>query len=41
MDLPAHLFLEGLGIVHQKLSFPPDTEKGAAGVARALEYEPG
>jgi Cys-tRNA(Pro)/Cys-tRNA(Cys) deacylase len=41
MDLPAHLFLVGLGIEHQRLSFPPDTEKGAAGVARALGYEPG
>ena len=41
MALPAHRFLEGLGIPHQRLSFPPDTEKGAAGVARALGYEPG
>ena len=41
MDLPAHRFLEGLGIPHQRLSFPSDTEKGAAGVARALGYEPG
>ena len=41
MDLAAHLFLDGLGIEHQRLSFPPDTEKGAAGVARALGYAPG
>ena len=41
MDLPAHKYLEGLGIEHQRLSFPPETEKGAAGVARALGYEPG
>ena len=41
MDLPAHQYLEGLGIEHQRLSFPPDTEKGAAGVALALGYEPG
>jgi len=41
MDLPAHRFLAELGIKHQRLSFPPDTEKGAAGVARALGYEPG
>ena len=41
MDLPAHRFLEELGIEHERLSFPSDTEKGAAGVARALGYEPG
>ena len=41
MDLPAHEYLEGLGIAHQRLSFPPETEKGAAGVARALGFEPG
>lgn len=41
MDLPAHQYLERLGIEHRRLSFPPDTEKGAAGVARALGYEPG
>ena len=41
MDLPAHQYLEGLGIEHKRLSFPPETEKGAAGVAQALNYEPG
>ena len=41
MGLPAYQYLEGLGIEHQRLSFPPDTEKGAAGVARALGYELG
>jgi len=41
MDLPAHKYLEGLGIEHQRLSFPPDTEKGAAGVAHTLGFEPG
>ena len=41
MDLPAHQYLQGLGIEHQRLSFPPDTEKGAAGVARALGYQAG
>ena len=39
MDLPAHQYLEGLGIAHQRLSFPPETEKGAVGVARALGYD--
>ena len=38
MDLPAHRFLEERGVPHQKLVFPPDTEKGAANVARALGY---
>ena len=38
MELPAHQYLEGLSIEHQRLSFPADTEKGAAGVARALGY---
>jgi Cys-tRNA(Pro)/Cys-tRNA(Cys) deacylase len=41
MDLPAHQYLEGLGIEHRRMNFSPDTEKGAAGVARALGYEPG
>ena len=38
MDLPAHSFLDERGIPHQRLSFPPDTEKGAANVARALGF---
>jgi Cys-tRNA(Pro)/Cys-tRNA(Cys) deacylase len=41
MNLPAHQFLDGLGIPYQKLSFPADTEKGAASVAEALGYQPG
>lgn len=41
MVLPAHQYLEGLSIEHQRLSFPPDTEKGAAGVAHALGFESG
>ena len=38
MELPAHRFLEERGIPHRRLEFPPDTEKGAANVARALGY---
>lgn len=38
MDLPAHKFLEELGIPHRRLEFPATTEKGAANVARALGY---
>ncbi len=36
MNLPAHRFLDGLGILYERLTFSPDTEKGAASVARAL-----
>ena len=36
MDLPAHRFLEDHGVAHQRLVFPPDTEKRAANVARAM-----
>ena len=38
MDLPAHGFLDERGIPYQRLSFSPDTEKGAANVARALGF---
>ena len=38
MDLPAHRFLEERGVPHQRASFPADTPKGAASVARALGY---
>jgi Cys-tRNA(Pro)/Cys-tRNA(Cys) deacylase len=38
MTLPAHSYLDQLGIAHERLSFPPTTEKGAANVARALGY---
>ena len=37
MDLPAHRFLDERGIPYLRLSFPADTEKGAANVARALD----
>ncbi len=36
--LPAHLFLEELGISYKRLTFPPSTEKGAANVSVALGY---
>ncbi len=38
MDLPAHRFLDESDIPYQRLSFPSDTEKGAANVAYALGY---
>jgi Cys-tRNA(Pro)/Cys-tRNA(Cys) deacylase len=40
MDLPAHEYLEQRGIPYQKLSFSPETSKGAASVAGALGYQP-
>ena len=40
MDLPAHQFLDQCGIPYQKLSFSPETEKGAARVAEVLGYQP-
>ena len=40
MDLPAHQYLDQLGIPYQRLTFSPDTPKGAAGVAQALGYRP-
>ena len=36
--LPAHEYLEQYGIPYERLSFPPDTEKGAANVSAALGY---
>ena len=41
MILPAHLYLDEHDIQYQKLSFSPDTAKGAASVAEALGYTPG
>ena len=38
MDLPAHRFLDERQVPFEKLSFSPDTEKGAANVALALGY---
>lgn len=38
MVLPALDYLNQLGIPYERLTFSPDTEKGAANVARALGY---
>jgi Cys-tRNA(Pro)/Cys-tRNA(Cys) deacylase len=38
MDLPAHAHLDRLGIPYERRSFSPETEKGAATVARALGF---
>src|SRR6185295_15463894 len=38
MKLPAHLYLDELNIPYQARSFPAETEKGAANVARALGF---
>ncbi len=36
MKLPAHLYLDGLGIPYEARSFPTETEKGASSVAHIL-----
>ena len=38
MKLPSHIFLDERGIPYEPKSFPPETEKGAANVARALGF---
>ena len=38
MTLPAHRFLDERQEPYRKLSFPPETDKGAANVARALGF---
>lgn len=38
MDLPAHQYLDRLGIPYRRMSFPDSTEKGAANVAHALGF---
>jgi len=38
MQLPAHDYLDKFNIPYQRAEFPPDIEKGAASVARALGY---
>lgn len=38
MRLPAHQYLQEHGIPYEVRSFPPQTEKGAASVARALGF---
>lgn len=39
VKLPAHRYLDELGISYQALSFPASMEKGAANVAHALGYQ--
>lgn len=36
--LPAHEFLDRMGIAYERLAFPDTTEKGAANVAQALGF---
>jgi Cys-tRNA(Pro)/Cys-tRNA(Cys) deacylase len=38
MNLPAHIYLDERNIPYQRKSFPPETEKGAANVARVLGF---
>ena len=38
MKLPAHLYLDRLGIPYETRDFSPDTEKGAASVAHVLGF---
>lgn len=38
MVLPAHSYLDQLGISYERRTFPPTTEKGAAAVARVLGF---
>ena len=38
MQLPAHDYLDKLGIPYERAEFPVETEKGAAHVAQALGY---
>lgn len=38
MNLPAHSYLDEHNIPYERKSFPPETEKGAANVARVLGF---
>jgi Cys-tRNA(Pro)/Cys-tRNA(Cys) deacylase len=38
MKIPSHLYLDEQDIPYERKSFPPNTEKGAANVARALGF---
>jgi Cys-tRNA(Pro)/Cys-tRNA(Cys) deacylase len=38
MKLPAHDYLDTRSILYERKSFPPETEKGAANVARVLGF---
>ena len=37
-QLPAHVYLDEHNIPYERKSFPPETEKGAANVARVLGF---
>ena len=41
MDLPAHTYLDERNIPYHRLEFSPDTDKGAASVAHALDFDEG
>ena len=38
IKLPSHIFLDEQNIPYERKSFPPETEKGAANVARVLGF---
>jgi len=38
IQLPSHTYLDERGIPYERRSFPPETEKGAANVARVLGF---
>ncbi len=38
IELPSHRYLDEHGIPYERKSFPPETEKGAANVARVLGF---
>lgn len=38
MNLPSHTYLDECNILYERKSFPPETEKGAANVARVLDF---
>ena len=38
MNLPSHVYLDEHNIPYERRSFPPETEKGAASVARVLGF---
>src|SRR5687767_5888129 len=38
MNLPAHSYLDTRNVPYERKSFPPETEKGAANVARVLGF---
>jgi Cys-tRNA(Pro)/Cys-tRNA(Cys) deacylase len=38
MNLPPHIYLDERNIPYERKRFPPETEKGAANVARVLDF---